>query len=121
MKLPADINTTIISAFYLPENILYINLSTKNLIQTSNNPYLIYLGFQPYYSDNVVKLYDPKYPVRIRLQFKGKLKRYKITQPYNYTIQQNTEIKTNNFENIEDAFEKQYKYKSNKQDFYNFP
>lgn len=26
MKLPADINTTIISAFYLPENILYINI-----------------------------------------------------------------------------------------------
>lgn len=26
MKLPADINTTIISAFYLSENIIYINI-----------------------------------------------------------------------------------------------
>lgn len=94
------------------------DLSIKNTITTNNNSYLINLGFQPYYSDNVVKLYDPKYPVRIRLQFKGKLKRYKITQPYNYTIQQNTEIQVNKIESIEDAFENKYKYKSNKQDFY---
>ncbi len=94
------------------------NLSTKDLITTTNNSYLLKLGFQPYYSDNVVKLYDPKYPVRIRLQFKGKLKRYKITQPYNYTIQKNTEIQTNKFESIDEAFENKYHYTNNKQDFY---
>ena len=94
------------------------DLSNKNLIPTNNNPYLVKLGFQPYYSDNVVKLYDPKYPVRIRLQFKGKLKRYKITQPYNYTIQKNSEIQSKKIETIEDAFENKYKYKTNKQDFY---
>ena len=95
------------------------DLSIKDLINFDNSAYLINLGFQTYYSNNVMKLYDKKYPVYIRSQFKGKNKRYKITQPYNYTIQENSEIITNQkIKTIENAFNDKYKFSSNKQDFY---
>ena len=99
-----------------------VNLSKikeKELIKSNNLPYLVKLGFNNYYSDNIKKLYDPKYEVKIRRQFKGKYKQYKISQPYNYTIQKNSEIDENEkYDTIEEAFEKKYKYSSKKQDFY---
>ena len=99
-----------------------VNLSKideKILIKSDNLPYLVKLGFNNYYSDNIKKLYDPKYEVKIRRQFKGKYKQYKISQPYNYTLQKNSQIDGDDkYDTIEEAFEKKYKYSSKKQDFY---
>ena len=97
----------------------FSKIDEKNLIKSDNLPYLVKLGFNNYYSDNIKKLYDPKYEVKIRRQFKGKYKQYKISQPYNYTIQKNSQIDGDDkYDTIEEAFEKKYKYSSKKQDFY---
>lgn len=93
------------------------DLNIKSLTPTNNISYLLRLGFHSYYTDNIKKLYDPKYPVRIRSQFKGKYKKYKITQPFNYTIQKNDNI-DKNIITIESEFKKKYNYSSTKQDFY---
>lgn len=97
----------------------FSKIDEKDLIKSDNLPYLVKLGFNNYYSDNIKKLYDPKYEVKIRRQFKGKYKQYKISQPYNYTIQKNSQIDGDDkYDTIEEAFEKKYKYSSKKQDFY---
>ena len=105
--------------YIIPNIKVNSKIDVKDLIKSDNLPYLVKLGFNNYYSDNVKKLYDPKYEVKIRRQFKGKYKQYKISQPYNYTIQKNSQIDGDDkYDTIEEDFEKKYKYSSKKQDFY---
>jgi hypothetical protein len=57
------------------------NISKYNIITSKNNPYfLLSLGFNVYYSNNIQKFIDYK------KRFKGKKKIYNIINPYQYKI-----------------------------------
>lgn len=89
-------------------NLKHLFLNAK-FVETNNINYNLSYNFNTYYSDNVEKLYDPKR--KLRTQFKGRNKVYKIVSPYYHTIPETTNT-------IQNAFKKKYKHDTTDQDFY---